>query len=636
MDKTHLIQKVKSIEGLSNEERSALLDIINTKKRYGLVWEEKPEEVEELLRQNLPILKEVTEKRITRVIETTPVVKNAELFETENNNEDRIFTPNHVLIEGDNLHALTALSFTHENKIDVIYIDPPYNTGNNDFTYQDKFKDEPEFITKEHPFRHSTWISFIHKRLIIAKRLLNEKGIIFISIDDNEQSQLKLLCDEVFTENNFIGAIVWFKKRKGSFLSNQLVSLTEYILPYRKNKPIMLFGGNPDNSESQPIVKRTNSRKTLNFKENLVRTKLKDGIYKKGIYGVGSSASNLINDFEVKDNLIISEFSIEAPFVWSQDFLDAEIENGTEIIINTINLQVRVIRHNNDSIKAMPSFIDGREIGATNEDAYELLKSMFNSDRLFSYSKPVNLVKKIIESASYFNKSAIILDFFAGSGTTLHATMQLNNEDGGNRQCILVTNNENNICEDVTYVRNKKVIEGYTNNSDEFISGLAKNNLRYYKTEFIPSLRTETNKRLLTQSSTDLLCIKEDCYTELTEDTGFNIKQCRIFTNDAGKYLIIVYHSRQQIQVCEQLAEYIKTLNGLSEKVRLYGFSPEKETLTEDFIEVADKIEAVPLPEAIYNAYRATFKAIKLDKKQPVSFVEPNAETNFNEVEAEN
>ena len=636
MDKTHLIQKVKSIEGLSNEERSALLDIINTKKRYGLVWEEKPEEVEELLRQNLPILKEVTEKRITRVIETTPVVKNAELFETENNNEDRIFTPNHVLIEGDNLHALTALSFTHENKIDVIYIDPPYNTGNNDFTYQDKFKDEPEFITKEHPFRHSTWISFIHKRLIIAKRLLNEKGIIFISIDDNEQSQLKLLCDEVFTENNFIGAIVWFKKRKGSFLSNQLVSLTEYILPYRKNKPIMLFGGNPDNSESQPIVKRTNSRKTLNFKENLVRTKLKDGIYKKGIYGVGSSASNLINDFEVKDNLIISEFSIEAPFVWSQDFLDAEIENGTEIIINTINLQVRVIRHNNDSIKAMPSFIDGREIGATNEDAYELLKSMFNSDRLFSYSKPVNLVKKIIESASYFNKSAIILDFFAGSGTTLHATMQLNNEDGGNRQCILVTNNENNICEDVTYVRNKKVIEGYTNNSDEFISGLAKNNLRYYKTEFIPSLRTETNKRLLTQSSTDLLCIKEDCYTELTEDTGFNIKQCRIFTNDAGKYLIIVYHSRQQIQVCEQLAEYIKTLNGLSEKVRLYGFSPEKETLTEDFIEVADKIEAVPLPEAIYNAYRATFKAIKLDKKQPVSFVEPNAEINFNEVEAEN
>jgi adenine-specific DNA-methyltransferase len=182
----------------------------------------------------------------------------------------------------------------------------------------------------------------------------------------------------------------------------------------------------------------------------------------------------------------------------------------------------------------------------------------------------------------------------------------------------------------------KKVITGYNTTNNEWVNGLKLNNLRYYKTDFIPSNKSETNRRLLTQSSTDLLCIKEDCYTDLTEDNGFNIKHCRIFTNDAGKYLIIVYHSRQQIQVCEQLAEYIKTLNSLTEKVRLYGFSPEKETLTEDFIEVADKIEAVPLPEAIYNAYRATFKAINLDKKQPVSFVEPNSEINFNEVETEN
>jgi adenine-specific DNA-methyltransferase len=154
--------------------------------------------------------------------------------------------------------------------------------------------------------------------------------------------------------------------------------------------------------------------------------------------------------------------------------------------------------------------------------------------------------------------------------------------------------------------------------------------------DFIPSVKSEVNKRTLTNASTELLSIKEDCYIDLTIKNGFNHKQCRILTNNQGKYLIIVYYSRQQIQVCEQLAEYIKTLNGLSEKVRLYGFSPEKETLTEDFIEVADKIEAVPLPEAIYNAYRATFKAIKLDKKQPVSFVEPNADINFNEVEAEN
>ena len=143
-------------------------------------------------------------------------------------------------------------------------------------------------------------------------------------------------------------------------------------------------------------------------------------------------------------------------------FRSDEINNGTEIIVNTNNFQVRVIRHNNTSIKALPSFIDGREDGATNEDAYELLKSIFNIDSPFQYSKPVNLVKKLILSNSFFNKNINILDFFAGSGTTLHATMQLNAEDGGHRKCILVTNNENNICENVTYVRNKRVIQGYT------------------------------------------------------------------------------------------------------------------------------------------------------------------------------
>jgi adenine-specific DNA-methyltransferase len=176
MNKTDLIQKVKALDGLSQDERAYLINLVNTKKKYGLVWEDKPEEVEEQLRENLPVLKEVKDKAIT-------------------NGED---CPNHILIEGDNLHALTALSFTHEGKIDVIYIDPPYNTGNKDFKYNDSFVD------KEDSYRHSKWLSFMNKRLQIAKRLLSEKGVIFISLDDNEQAQLKILCDEIFGELNFI------------------------------------------------------------------------------------------------------------------------------------------------------------------------------------------------------------------------------------------------------------------------------------------------------------------------------------------------------------------------------------------------------------------------------------------------
>lgn len=151
----------------------------------------------------------------------------------------------------------------------------------------------------------------------------------------------------------------------------------------------------------------------------------------------------------------------------------------TEILINTKNFQVRVIRHNNESIKAFPSFIDGRECNATNEDAYENLKEIFQRDKPFSYSKPVNLVAKLILANSYDRPNATILDFFAGSGTTLHATMQLNAEDGGKRTCILCTNNENGICENVTYERNKRVINGYTTPKGEDVAGLSDNNLRY-------------------------------------------------------------------------------------------------------------------------------------------------------------
>jgi adenine-specific DNA-methyltransferase len=233
---------------------------------------------------------------------------------------------------------------------------------------------------------------------------------------------------------------------------------------------------------------------------------------------------------------------------------------------------------------------------------------------------------------SNLRNNITILDFFAGSGTTLHATMALNAEDGGNRQCILVTNNENNICEEVTYERNKRVIEGYTNAKGVAVDGLDNNNLRYYKSEFVPSNKSEANKRKLTALSTDLLCIKEDCYSPIeTENGGFNEKDCKLFTNNKGKFMVVVYHSRNLALVCEQLTNYIKELE-TSEKVCLYVFSTEKETLIEEFQDIEDKIIAVPLPEAIYNAYRATFKTLKLDKKPlviPTPEDEPMGETNL-------
>lgn len=592
MNKNELIQKVRAMKDITSDEKAYLIDLINTKKKYGLVWEDKPEDVEEQLRRELPVFKELKDKAII---------------------SDDPEAPNHILIEGDNLHALTALTYTHKGKIDVIYIDPPYNTGNKDFIYND------HYVDKEDSYRHSKWLSFMNKRLRLAHELLADDGVIFISIDDNEDSALKLLCDEIYNEYNFLGRLVWFKKRKGSFLSNYVVSMTEYILPYRKsNKLIQLYGAEPDKNETQPLIKRTNSINTLIFPENSIKTKLKNGKYEKGIYGKGTSSSNVLTSFSVEDGIIKESLGIEAPFIWTQTFLDNELKKGTEIHINTKNIQPRALRKNSDSVKAFSSFIDGRDFSATNEDAYENLKEIFNTDRPFQYSKPKELIKKLIRSKSFFKNELIVLDFMAGSGTTLHSVMELNKEDNIRATAIITTNNENNICEEVTYVRNKRVIQGYKNLKGEDVEGLTSNNLRYFQTDFVPSNINEQNRRLLTERSTELICIKEDCYTDVTkEHKSIKPHLARIFTDKRGKYLVVIYHSFVQYEVIQKLIEIIPTLE-TEEKVKVYSFSPEKETIDEEFISIIDKIESVPLPESIYNTYKQCFRAIKLDRETAV------------------
>ncbi len=601
MNKQEIIHKIKSIEGLSQTERAYLIELVNTKKRYGLVWEDKAEDVEELLRQSLPILKEVIEKRVIGTdIQSEIKTPNNELFAIEETNQDILSSPNHILIEGENLQALTALSFTHENKIDFIYIDPPYNTGNKDFKYNDSFVD------KEDGYRHSKWLSFLNKRLLIAKRLLSNTGVIFISIDDNEQAQLKLLCDEIFGADNLIENVIWKNKYGAGAKTVGFISVHEYVYCYSK-QPLK-------NLDVALSVEDQNKYNKTDEKYNIRGGYITQPLMTKSL----GDRPNLVYPITYKDEQIMPD----KQWVWAKERLEKAISNN-EIVFSKERgkWSVRSKQYLKDEYGNIRR---GKPLSILNgpftQEGTEDLRTIFGKEP-FGFPKPMSLIKYFLsfQFNDFVNKSIIILDFFAGSGTTLHATMQLNAEDGGNRQCILVTNNENNICEEVTYERNKKIIQGFENNKAENINGLLHNNLRYYKTDFIQSVKSEENKRLLTQSSTDMLCIKEDCYNDITEANGFNKKQCSILTNDTGKYLIIVYHSRQQLQICDQLVDYIKTIKDISEKVRLYAFSPEKETLSEDFIEVADKIDAVPLPEAIYNAYRATFRAIKLDKKQAVS-----------------
>lgn len=578
MNKKDILDKLKSLDGLNNDERAYLVNLVKTKKKYGLVWEDKPEKVEEQLRTKLPILKEVKERAIINDTETEK-------------------HPNHILIEGDNLHALTALTFTHENKIDIIYIDPPYNTGKKyEFKYNDKY------VNKDDDFRHSRWLSFISKRLKIAKKLLQDDGLILISIDDNELAQLKLLGNEVFGETNFVGQWQWYKSATPPNLSHKIRKNLEYIVGWERKKNNTKYTGAKKESKSDdPLTKPQNTVKELVFPPNSIEFKVEKAFYEPGIYGTSKYPNELLEPIEVENFTNKTDVIFKNRFVWTQPKLEEELENKTKIKCSK-TLVPSYKKSNYD--KEVPLNLIDESVGVdTTEEAGKYLYSIFGN-KVFDYPKPVSLLIYLLQ----FKKSDLILDFFAGSGTTLEATMEINKELETHKQCILVNSNENNIAEEVTYERNKRIIQGYKNAKGQEIEGLKSNNLRYYKCDFSDGEPSLLGRRKLTHLATDLICIKEDCYHQVHHSFSFTDKEVNIFTDGKGKFTVVVHHSRNQLEIQNDLILWIDQLKGLRGKIRLYAFSPEKEQLVEEFYQVRDKIEAVPIPSAIYNTYINTIR----------------------------
>ena len=558
MNRNELANKIRGIDGLTNDEKSALIELLRKQKKYGLVWEDKPEDVEERLREELPVLIEDTGKAIV--------------------SEDA-GAPNHILIEGDNLEALTALSYTHEGKIDVIYIDPPYNTGNKDFVYND------QFVDKEDSYRHSKWLSFMSKRLRIAKRLLSDKGVIFISIDDNEQAQLKLLCDEVFNQNNYVGEFAWQKRKGGGNDSAYIAIDHEYVLVYANS----IFSLD----EKWRIPYEAEYLKRYN-KEDANGRFYYDTLSRPGLN------NPIIYDVVCPDGSVIKKGTWQI----SEDTFKVELEKGNVDFIKnkqggyTVVHKVRIPERG----RVIRSIISD----VSNKDAADEMFDIFGNKKIFSNPKPKDLIYKLIQLSSKTNST--ILDFFAGSGTTLHAAMQLNAEDGGHRKCILVTNNENNICEEVTYERNKRVIQGYTTPKGEEVPGLTGNTLRYYRTDFISRDRSPRNMRALVAASTDLLCIKNDIYKEAKlAGRNINPKIARYFA-EGGRSMLVIYDER----AISAIVEILETVEPSKEKIKVYVFSAGSYAYDDEFEEVADKVELCALPDAIYQAYQKV-----LPKRRP-------------------
>ena len=455
-------------------------------KKYGLVWEEHEEAEDVMMKDNIPVFTEYANKEI-------------HASDSDSYN---------FLLEGDNLHSLHLLEKTHKGKIDVIYIDPPYNTGSNDFIYDDNIIDNKD------GFRHSKWLSFMGERLKKAQSLLSKKGCIFISIDDNEIAPLKLECDEIFGEQNFVAQLVWEKKKKGSFLSNQITNIKEYILVYCKDKLNFsgLIGEINTKTETYPCINAPNKRSICKIDKGIKSNyREKNYILPAGTI-ISDSTMNIkyLSDLVIENGIVTKDFEVEGNWRYSADAMYEYSKNDELYITNSLYIRRIVSEPRMKTMKdILPRVGSNEDLSyddpinsnnlfdsgwGSNEDADNELIDFFGTQRVFSYPKPVRLVKKLICATRI--DDAIILDFFAGSGTTAQAVLELNKEDGGNRKFILCTNNENGICENITYQRIKTVITGKREDGSDYSDGIPAN-LKYYRTDFVSKNEEYLSEALL-------------------------------------------------------------------------------------------------------------------------------------------
>lgn len=389
--------------------------------------------------------------------------------------------PGNLIVQGDNLHALKALLPRYAGQVKCIYIDPPYNTGNEGWAYNDNVNSPEirrwlgEVVGKEGETldRHDRWLCMMYPRLALLRQFLREDGVIFVSIDDNEVHHLRSVANEV-GGLKFVGCIVWERKRKGSHLTKKLTRKTEYIVVFsRKSDDIELIGEDVGKDEDFPLVKRTNGVKDLRIPcEKLGPTGLADGTYPPGIYGQGGTAVTLLQPATVAGGSFTSDVAIRGPFVWTQDNLDIELSAGGRCFLRTGNFSLRAVKGSDGQGQKGLSSLLTKEIG-TNEDASAEIAEILGVDlnSAFQYSKPTNLIQTLVRAATFTDKDALVLDSFAGSGTTAHAVLKQNVEDGGNRRFILVELDES-IARNVTAERVKRVVQGYTTAKGEKVEGL--------------------------------------------------------------------------------------------------------------------------------------------------------------------
>lgn len=446
-----MLDYISQLKAIHNDDESiiALNNIENalTEKKYGLVWEEHSENVDEMLEHHIPVFEEVEDKKI----EVKP---------------DKEFN---FLLEGDNLHSLKLLEKTHKGKIDVIYIDPPYNTGAKNWKYNNNYVD------KNDTFKHSKFISFLHKRLIIARRLLADTGIIVVTIDDYELENLLMLMNEIFGEDKHLGTVVIKNNPQGRSSTSGFQVSHEYALFYGMKNSVIgrlerteeQLGRYKEKDEIGPFEWRNFRAQYSQESPSMVYPIFikKDG----SDFRIPQLKWNPDRDaYDCLEEPSSYEF-ISMPidntgrmrtWKWSKETLLRDKEKHTGIRKDTNGNYAVYYKGRLKNPDILPFTLwDKPEYSASTFGA-NILSSIIGKGK-FNYPKSLYAVIDCIQVASANNPQALILDFFSGSGTTGHAVMEMNKLDGGSRKFILCTNNESNICRKVTYPRLQSVIKGY-------------------------------------------------------------------------------------------------------------------------------------------------------------------------------
>lgn len=530
---------------------------LKANKKYGLVWDKEniPEKVVEDCISNIPVLKPVHELDI----------KKGNL--------------NNILIEGDNYHVLTTLNGVLMESIDVIYIDPPYNTGEKDFKYNDTY------VNKEDAYYHSKWLNFMSKRLKLAKELLKPDGVILISIDEHEHSNLCLLCDSIFGQK--VGEVIRKTRTVTGDSSTSFNLQHEYCVIYcKRNADVSLYGKeksfegytNKDNDPNGPWVPADPSAKSGGAStyfpiENPYTHQVDyppEGRYwafSKSTFEMYVNSGRVVFKKEIKKG--------------QRGFLFKRYQNKQENVFETLNSLDFI---ENDYLN---------QVGTKEAKFFGFVNNI-------KYPKPTEYIKKLLLHCT--KKDSLVMDFFAGSGTTGHAVLELNKEDGGTRRFILCTNNENNICIGTTQPRIKAVITGKKKDGTTFGKGIPAN-LFYFKTDFVrDESNTEQAKYNLVEKVDALLCIAEDIFIE-KERNDYSSH----YIND--KRHLFIYNDYYNTQKFNEFKSRVLSTEG--ERI-VYVYSSDN-TIDDTLIE-GENIIVKPIPSKIYEIYKEIVEDIKRGK----------------------